>query len=648
MALSFRNPFFNTSKNISEVNKGISIGKPTSSNISEQLRGQVEKKENRLSKEIGETHPFDQKLTEDLYKTFGFVTGVVDKYVDFIWSGGFFVKSDSTPAGEKAVTIINQFFSDINFDHYGRQWTKEAIVKCGGYLELANNKNGSIDEMKVLDSKWMFIKRNDKGKITKFNQLKLNGRHKNLSVLGKDDFTSFEPRDIALLQFNKIGDCAYGLGIISPSLITVDNYLGSRKSMHTILSRKANSPLHFRIGNPEAPPSQAEVDDVAQDLQTLTDKTEFATGVNVVGTVIDFPAIGDKFASVLRSDEDNLFFTYQVPEVIMGRGSIPEGLAKAQLEAFERNIKSKQAEIEKVIEEQIIKPVLLANGIDVHVEFEWGQPSNDDNMKRIATINSLLTSMSLSPTARDLLELEVIKLLGLDTSKLEDAKKERENEEDNLEQPLVPGELRDQEKLEPSKVLEIVRKLKQHAHIHEEKPDGKDYSLKEWLGFNFLEYLTWILQATDAEQFEELLGTNDLEFSDGKLTPEQVEELRGVMREGFVESKTITEIADEIDARVKPQDLYISKDGQRRLAVSSTFRANMIARSESTKLAANGALRHYQENGVEEVRFLSANSLRTCPICQGLDGQVYNIGESAGIIPVHTACRCTWTPVVTI
>ena len=49
-------------------------------------------------------------------------------------------------------------------------------------------------------------------------------------------------------------------------------------------------------------------------------------------------------------------------------------------------------ELEKIIETQIFKRILEANGLVIHVEFEWGQPSQEQINIKISQIIKILES----------------------------------------------------------------------------------------------------------------------------------------------------------------------------------------------------------------------------------------------------------------
>jgi len=187
--------------------------------------------------------------------------------------------------------------------------------------------------------------------------------------------------------------------------------LSLEKSMHKIMERKANSPIHAQIGDEKHMPSPSAVTSFGKELETLNNKTEFATDYLVKLNVVDFGDMAGKFADAFKHDEDMLFFSFQIPEVLMGRGNIPEGLAAVQMEAFKKRIASFQADIEKNIEQQIFKRILNAQKIDAHVEFEWGEPSNTETMERIKVITEILKNPALNMGLKIALEEELASLL---------------------------------------------------------------------------------------------------------------------------------------------------------------------------------------------------------------------------------------------
>jgi len=83
-------------------------------------------------------HPFPFSTLQKLYASYGFVTGAVDKHVDFIVGSGFFVMSEDPRAEE----VITQWLRDVCFDTILRAWLKTAIVTGNGFLEVGVNQEG--------------------------------------------------------------------------------------------------------------------------------------------------------------------------------------------------------------------------------------------------------------------------------------------------------------------------------------------------------------------------------------------------------------------------------------------------------------------------------------------------------------------------
>ena len=111
-------------------------------------------------------------------------------------------------------------------------------------------------------------------------------------------------------------------------------------------------------------------------------------------------------------------------------------------------------------------------------------------------------------------------------------------------------------------------------------------------------------------------------------------------------------MAKAVDEKVKPKDLYRLKAGKMQLGVSGMpilarskeKRSIAIVRSEVTRMANEGATKHFKEGGIEKIRWVASFGPRTCPDCEALNGQIYPINEHPAI-PLHTMCRCTLVPV---
>ena len=178
----------------------------------------------------------------------------------------------------------------------------------------------------------------------------------------------------------------------------------------------------------------------------------------------------------------------------------------------------------------------------------------------------------------------------------------------------------------------------------------KDYGLHEWLNFNYLEYLRQIISVISEYNFDEIKAQTQAEIKAGKFTDIEIERFRRVMNKGFVEEKTIRQIADDINNKVKPRDLFQTKDGEILLRngkpvlkFNAATRGIILARTETTRIANLGALAQFKAKEVKEVVFTATTgSSRLCPICDSYDGKIFPINQREVQIPVHSYCRCTW------
>jgi len=136
------------------------------------------------------------------------------------------------------------------------------------------------------------------------------------------------------------------------------------------------------------------------------------------------------------------------------------------------------------------------------------------------------------------------------------------------------------------------------------------------------------------------------------FTEEQADKLRVVLEDGFRKGKSIKEMAIDVTKEVKPKDLVKMENGKivlgaaglAILVTGKKARSVGIVRTEVTNLANKGAEEHYKSKGVKKVRWVASYGARTCPECEALDGQIFNIG--GGPRPaLHPLCRCTMVAV---
>ena len=622
-----------TPKNISSV-----------SYITEALKGLVSTKKIKFPLDLGEEHPFDFSVCERIAIKYGVVSAIVDKHIDFIMSGGIFIESKN----EKAKQIIEMFMKDFNFDTLLRNYLREAFIKGNGFMEIGYDKDNNIDALKILDANWMYVIRDEYGEIKGYNQYSkaLKDWTNYQEMMNKADVIKFETKEIVHLPVNIYGDKVYGYGMIYQLISIIDDLLCSRKEMHTLMKRKANNPLIFLMGDREKGefPTVGEIEAFGQKLELLHNQTEWALSDMVKPIVLDFGSISEKFNFIIENDLELLYMAAQIPAILMGKASVAEGLGVTQEKAWMHRINSLREDVEKVIENNIFKRILINNGIDAQVEIVWGLPSESEKNEKAKIIISALQNPFMNEGLREGMEVELAKIFNIEEEELETPEEERKFEEEEETQPVIPEE-KTKSRLLKEKVFDI--------SIKDEYEHFDNMQVEEWIGFNYKKYKENILNVVNTDKFEDLRGYTKTDFKAGLLNNKEIEKMKNVFYEAFDKNYTIREIKSELQKniefkdrlRMKDNNLVVDNEGNYQISVAANKRAIMIARTETIRLSGLGAIENYKEHDINKIRWTAAMSDRTCPICLELNGQIFPINNIPPH-PAHTFCRCALSPVV--
>lgn len=623
--------------------------------ISEQFKGQVDDKEVKYPKNIGVQHPFDFKIAQDLYNSFGYVTGAIDKHVDSI-VGDFTVGAKDN----NVQALIDSFVSENNFQVTLRDWVRSALITGNGFLEI-DLQNSRV---RVLDPNQMYVKRDNKGVVKSYTQVV--GNNNGFTSNGKIETVEFTPNQIAHLKIKAMPGAAYGMGIISQAFKTLDMLIQNQNDMHKMVSRKAGQPYHVKAGIQGEATSQEDLDALQAKLDYMNTRTEWVTDANIEIKTVDFGKVEQGFMGTLDYDLDMLVYSFQVPIVLMGRGNIPEGLAKVQLETFQRRIRSFQEDIERVLEDNVFTPYLQFNSFQERVEVTWNLPGEDEINAKIEKLTNLLSNSNpISENMRRMIELQLaelmeipdaekylakpdVSLMDMMSNQPQDNPQDQQNEPDNnaddnperqaeqnIKQPEVPG-----------------AKPSANQSLKEDKP----MTILEWVnvvefpGFNYNEYLAKVISATKRDKFEQLLAKTARDVELGLFPQSEIDKLREILKNGFINNKTINEIEKDIAQNISIKDRFrIDNEGNKVLAIEASNRPINIARTETVRLSNKGLVEEFKSNQITKVQFLAALSDRTCPICSSLNGRIFEINqlnEGANQPPIHSMCRCSLVPVI--
>jgi SPP1 gp7 family putative phage head morphogenesis protein len=588
--------------------------------VKEKFKGEVLDKPVRFPRALGAEHPFNFEDVEKTYEKIGIVSAAINKMTDAI-VGDFSIRSKD----EKARKILEDFTNNTDFAAVLREWIGEGLLKGNGFMEMDIKE----EKVRVLNANQMYVKRNRKGKVLGYNQWMGN---LNRFTRKSKKLIPFRPEQIIHLRINKVAGKAYGVGIVYPNERVIENLILNEEDVHKVISRKAGAPIHAKVGVPGEAVNTTDVDAIKDNLDYLTNATEWVTDANVEFKVVDFGQLGKSLTDTLDHDMQTLAFGMEIPIVVWGAGNVTEGLAKVQLEVLQRKQKSMQEGIESMIEEVIFQAILKKHNIKADVEFIWNLPSEEEISKRIEKLTKLIENFNVSEPMRRMCELEVARLLDLEDAPLFLPKPEKESkaELDKKKQPPVqPGQPPNPRQPPKKEEMEIKRAASGEMTIREFVNITKAYG-------DYSSYLISILRRLRVDKFVYLRALNATDLKNGKLPSKEIEKLRNILKEGFRRNKTIAQVTSEIKESVNLKDVL--KNGK--VVTKAKLRPKMIARTETVRLANLGIIDTYKEQKIEKVRWLAVVSDRTCPVCEGLDGQVFDI-NTVSPPPRHVDCRCS-------
>lgn len=357
------------------------------------------------------------------------------------------------------------------------------------------------------------------------------------------------------------------------------------------------------------------------------------------------------FPNLRKQTRENLMFTFGIPLSVMG---ITENVNRANAEAGEYTfakgvIKPRLTRIKNKLNEQLLPMFPLAKGVEI--DFDEVVPETIEQKKGLAesgvkagymTINEgrklvgldpiptgdqLLIPMNLFPTP--------IKQFQVSKSFTDDQKEAywqgyaaKTARQESFFKTRLKDLFDDQEK-------EAVKQLRASGQIEDSLFDSEQTRDKFDEGFRPL------IENVYGSALEE--AVSDLK----QLSPLALEWIaaRSLALAMSINETTKLEIRKQLATGLAEGESIPKLTKRIRTYYGDAFkrRAPMVARTEVIAASNEGALRGYEEQGVQKAEFYPAPD--ACPECVAEVG-IYPVDEAHGKIPVHPNCRCVFLPVV--
>jgi SPP1 gp7 family putative phage head morphogenesis protein len=107
------------------------------------------------------------------------------------------------------------------------------------------------------------------------------------------------------------------------------------------------------------------------------------------------------------------------------------------------------------------------------------------------------------------------------------------------------------------------------------------------------------------------------------LPAEVREEIVNAVLSGLVNNQTLKVLAENIN-----------------ILIEDPVRAEVIARTESVRVANAAILEDLRERGFKTAEWITANDRRTCALCKERHNKLYDIKKNFTKPPLHPGCRC--------
>lgn len=613
----------------------------------------------KFKQQIGEPHPFKYKLIDDIEKKFPLTTAVIDRILDKVFGGGIYISSQNENLKDKLEDWIDKNY----FCNYAREWLGHGLRKGISIMEVAGLSNEMEEEnIAVAIPNDIYIKKNyDTNEIEDYVQYL---GEEDSSQINENKINKLGKDDIVPLTINKIGRGEYGYGIIYPSLPIIENLLMSQKTAHTLAERKANSPLHVKMGNVEKEdyPEQEDIDDFGEKLTYMNDTTEYVTGPNIEMNVVDFGNIGEKIDSLI--DNDFKFFSYamQVPEVVLGHERGYSGSSNVQGDEWNDTIQAYKEKIRLALKKYLFNKLARKMGYeneeyDILIGFN---NEKEKSAKRESITQILGSKIVLSEGMRKEYERKLAELDGIDYEFVEkendkimrrqnrDKKKDFNNQlalQQVKKKSKEMGEVVNRLMLQGLAPQEIENECIEKFNISEEEAYNlvnnfiedfeTDYELKYWVG-EFIHIKDDILETIENDLFKDLIAYESGERALGKLPKNKLPEVRKIFKDAFEKDQSLHTISRKLK-KLGLKDRFKLVDGKKVKTVSAEKRPYMISRTETVRLRAEGSLDAFSKKGKTQVVYETV-SAHPCPICQPFEGAVFGINEVRGMLPQHVNC----------
>lgn len=124
----------------------------------------------------------------------------------------------------------------------------------------------------------------------------------------------------------------------------------------------------------------------------------------------------------------------------------------------------------------------------------------------------------------------------------------------------------------------------------------------------------------------------------GDVHQELASGIKRTILSGITTGKSVRDIVRDMGSVIEDKESF--RQAGSKVFSKAQYRMEMIARTEVLRAHNQGRIKFHKEIGVSRLEWMTMEDERTCPVCGGLDGKVFDIDHFPNQ-PAHPNCRCT-------
>lgn len=299
---------------------------------------------------------------------------------------------------EANVNTIKDLVEKFDLVEFFHNVAKQMLIFGNSFVELVTDETDGIVDLKILNPISIFVNRNE------FGNFETNQSDAYLQFIPHKPMApiNFAFDEIVHFKWNPVGESAYGNSIISPVLRMLQLKINLETNMDITYERYAAPLIHFKVGTPERPTSQKEINAISSDLEDIQIDTELVTDDRVEGKVLGTEGETLNFEPPLKYAENLTTLGLQTPAVILGNSDVDRAAAEVQLDMFDRKAKVLQRAIKRKAEMFIFRVHLnLMNNTLIEdkdiPKLVWGEPEQRQDREDIRLILDMVDSGVITP-----------------------------------------------------------------------------------------------------------------------------------------------------------------------------------------------------------------------------------------------------------